>query len=77
MIAVSTTIKTIVEEATNPRSTRRLISRIDIIAFGQECDLEAFCIIGSHLFSQTNDDNAEHCINALGRAANDYDLLLI
>jgi hypothetical protein len=59
MIAVSTRIKTIVEEATNPQSTQRLIARTDILAFGQECDFEAFCIIVSHLFSQTNDDNAE------------------
>jgi hypothetical protein len=74
---VSTTIKTIVEEAINPQSTQRLIARTDIPAFGQECDFEAFCIIVSHLFSQTNDDNAEHFINSHGRAANDYNLLLI
>jgi len=34
---VSTTIKTIVEEVTNPQSTQRLITRIDMLAFGQEC----------------------------------------
>ena len=35
MIAVSATIRTIVEEVTNPRSTQRLIAGIDMLAFGQ------------------------------------------
>ena len=48
-ITVSTTIKIIVEEVTNPQSTQRLIPRIDMVAFGQECYFEAFCIIVSHL----------------------------
>jgi hypothetical protein len=76
-ITVSTTIKTIVEDATNPQSTQRLVARTDILAFGQECDFEAFCIIVSHLFSQTNDDYAKHFINSHGRAANDHNLLLV
>jgi hypothetical protein len=48
---VSTTIKTIVEEVTNPQSTQRLIARTDILGFGQECYFEAFCIIVSHLLT--------------------------
>jgi len=37
MITVSTTIRSIVEEVTNPQSTQRLVERIDMLAFGQEC----------------------------------------
>jgi hypothetical protein len=71
MIAVSTTINSIVEEATNLQSTRTLIARIEYLAFGQECDFEPFCIIVSHLFSQTNDDNAEPRRDVLNELADD------
>ena len=37
-------INSIVEEETNPQSTQSPIARIDMLAYGQEYDLEAFQI---------------------------------